>query len=221
LAQWIAKSRCISPLDKACMKKSAAAPLFLLLLSLLSAPCRAQSPDNAAIRTLWESNTIFCKNCHGKAGEGAFGPDLAGRGLSPAQFRQAVRMPWGVMPAFPESEISDAELDALASWFANLPKVAEPGRWLIPVGADKPHAQQLFASAGCAQCHGPIPPPNFDGLVKEFDLLKTLVYSHTTAMPKLEPPKPGSRLAMGNFNPLRLPEAELREIFDWATAPRH
>ncbi len=203
------------------MKKLAIASLSLLLSSLLPSLSCAQVPDTAAIKALWESNTIFCKNCHGKAGEGAFGPDLAGRGLSPAQFRHAVRVPWGVMPAFPEEEISDAELDALAGWFASLPKNTEPGRWLVPVLADKPHAQQLFASFGCAQCHGPMPPPNFDGLVKEFELLKTLVYTHTTAMPKLEPPKPGSRMAMGNFNPLRVPEAELREIFDWATAPRH
>jgi hypothetical protein len=67
-----------------------------------------------------------------------------------------------------------------------------------------------------------MPPPNFDGLVtdKDFELLKELVYNHSGAMPKLEPPKPGSRLGMGNFNPLRLSEAQLKEIFDWATAPR-
>jgi mono/diheme cytochrome c family protein len=73
---------------------------------------------------------------------------------------------------------------------------------------------------GCAQCHGPAPPPNFDGLVKDFELLKELVYNHTTAMPKLEPQKPGSRMGMGNFDPLRLSEAQLREIFDWVVVPR-
>ena len=199
------------------MKKKMIAPLLLALLPCLAL---AQAPDTAAVKTLWENNVLFCRNCHGKTGEGAFGPDLAGRGLSAAQFRQAVRTPWGVMPAFVESQISDAEIDALAAYFAGLPKPAEPGRWLVPVVANKPHAQQLFASAGCGQCHGPIPPPNFDGLVKDFDLLKRLVYTHTAEMPKLEPTKPGARLAMGNFNPLRLSEAQLREIFDWATAPR-
>ena len=205
------------------MKNTTAAALLLslLLVALLPARSWARSPDKAAARTLWESTALFCKNCHGKAGEGAFGPDLAGRGLSPVQFRRAVRTPWGAMPAFPESQISDAELDSLAAWFARLPKVAEPGHWLVPVNPDKPHAQQLFASFGCAQCHGPVPPPNFDGKVRDFDLLKTLVYTHTTAMPKLEPQQPGSRLGMGNFNPLRLSEAQLREIFDWATAPRN
>lgn len=205
------------------MKKNTYAPLLisLMLFSLPPAVSLAQGTDMAAAKTLWESSNLFCKSCHGKSGEGAFGPDLAGRGLSLAQFRHAVRQPWGVMPAFPEEQISEAEIAALAAWFASLPRVAEPGRWLIPVGADKPHAQQLFASVGCAQCHGPIPPPNFDGLVKDFALLKELVYNHTAAMPKLEPQKPGSRMGMGNFNPLRLSEAQLREIFDWVTAPRN
>ena len=29
-------------------------------------------------------------------------PDLAGRGLSYAQFKRAVQQPWGIMPAFPQ-----------------------------------------------------------------------------------------------------------------------
>ncbi|HTR00394.1 MAG TPA: cytochrome c [Candidatus Acidoferrum sp.] len=203
------------------MKKNALAPLLLSLLSLLPCFALAQTPDTATVKALWESNTIFCKNCHGKTGEGAFGPDLAGRGLSAAQFQRAVRKPWGVMPAFAEEQISDAELTALAAYFASLPKPAEPGPWLTPVNPDKPHAQQLFASLGCGQCHGPVPPPNFDGQVHEFELLKRLVYTHTAEMPKLEPLKPGGRYAMGNFNPLRLSEAQLKELFDWATAPRN
>jgi mono/diheme cytochrome c family protein len=204
------------------MKKNAIARLLFSLMaaSVLPAVSFAQATDTAAAKALWESSGLFCKSCHGKGGEGAFGPDLAGRGLSLEQFRHAVREPWGVMPAFPEEQISEAEIVVLATYFASLPRTSAPGRWLVPVAADKPHAQQLFASAGCGQCHGPIPPPNFDGLVKDFALLKELVYNHTAAMPKLEPQKPGARLGMGNFNPLRLSEAQLKEIFNWATAPR-
>jgi mono/diheme cytochrome c family protein len=204
------------------MKKNVVAPLLFSLVLVLLRPAvsLAQTTAMAAGKALWESSSLFCKQCHGINGEGGFGPDLAGRGLSLAQFQQAVRKPWGVMPAFPEPHISDAEIATLAAYFATQPKPTEPGHWLIPVAADKPHAQQLFASAGCGQCHGPIPPRNFDGLVKDFELLKDLVYNHTVAMPKLEPQKPGSRLGMGNFDPLRLSEAQLREIFDWVTASR-
>ena len=80
----------------------------LLLLPFFQIPAFAQAPDPAGGKALWEGNNTFCKNCHGKNGEGAFGPDLAGRGLSAAQFQQAVRKPWGVMPTFVEDQVSDA-----------------------------------------------------------------------------------------------------------------
>src|SRR5438445_8355849 len=121
----------------------------LALLLFLHAPSFAQ--DTA--KQLWEGNNTFCKNCHGKNGEGAFGPDLAGRGLSAAQFQQAVRKPWGIMPAFTTEQLSDAEIAGLAAYFATLPKSAEPGPWRVPVATDAPHGQQLYMAAGCAQCH--------------------------------------------------------------------
>ena len=105
-----------------------------LLLTALPFPTFAQgaAPDVGAAKALWEGNQTFCKNCHGKNGEGAFGPDLAGRGLSAAQFSQAVRKPWGVMPSFTEEQISDPELAGLAAYFASLPKASEPGLWRVP-----------------------------------------------------------------------------------------
>src|SRR6476646_8993874 len=110
------------------MKNLAAA---LLLLPFLQSASLAQAPDTAAAKSLWEGNNLFCKNCHGKNGEGAFGPDLAGRGLSASQFQQAVRKPWGVMPAFTEEQVSDTELAGMAAYFATLPKSAEPGPWRV------------------------------------------------------------------------------------------
>lgn len=198
------------------MKKIAAA---FALLPFLHIAAFAQAPDAAAGKALWDSNSTFCKNCHGKNGEGAFGPDLAGRGLSAAQFQHAVRMPWGVMPAFVETQVSDAELAQMATWLGALPKVAEPGPWRVPVAAEAPHGQQVYISAGCAQCHGATfdqPRAMFGGRDGDFTLMKALVYTHTTTMPQLEPQRPGSRLRMGNFNPLRLSEGQLKEIFDWA-----
>lgn len=190
-----------------------------LLFSVLPMPALAQSADVAGAKALWEGNQLFCKNCHGKNGEGAFGPDLAGRGLSAAQFGQAVRKPWGVMPSFTEEQLSDAEIAGLAAYFGTLAKSAEPGPWRVPVANDAPHGQQVYMAAGCAQCHGAtfdMPRASFGGRNGDYALMKDLVYTHTAAMPKFEEQRPGQRLRMGNFNPLRLSELQLKEIFDWA-----
>ena len=50
------------------MKKLFAA----LLLSAIPSLALAQgAPDPAAGKKLWESSDLFCKNCHGRDGEGA------------------------------------------------------------------------------------------------------------------------------------------------------
>src|SRR5579863_2286815 len=111
--------------------------LAVVLLLFAAAPAWAQgTADPAGGKKLWESNELFCKNCHGKDGEGAFGPDLAGRGLSAEQFKQAVRKPWGVMPTFTDDQLSDAEIANLAAYFGGLSKVAEPAPWRVLVAAD-------------------------------------------------------------------------------------
>ena len=61
-----------------------------------------------------------------------------------------------------------------------------------------------------------MPRATFGGRATDFATMKELVYNHTTAMPKFEEQRPGSRLRMGNFNPLRLSEGQLKEIYDWA-----
>jgi mono/diheme cytochrome c family protein len=206
--------------------------LFALALTPFPASAQSSAPDPAAGKALWDGNNTQCKNCHGKNGEGAFGPDLAGRGLSAAQFQQAVRKPWGVMPTFIDSQVSDAELANMTAYFAGLPKSAEPGPWRFPVPADAPHGQQVLLAAGCAQCHGPTfdgPRGGLGGTQADFALFKDLVYNHTTALPQFEsslgnspPPdsgrgnRPPPRIHMGNYAPLRLPESQLQEIYDWA-----
>lgn len=200
--------------------------LFAVLL-LSAIPSFALAPpsfgqaatDPAAGKKLWESNELFCKNCHGRDGEGAFGPDLAGRGLSSSQFLKAVRKPWGVMPAFTESQLTDAEAANLAAYFATLQKVTEPGPWRVPVSAGTSHGQQVYIAQGCAQCHGPtfdMPRATFGGRAATYDDLRQLVYTHTDFMPKFEEQRPGQRLRMGNFDPLRLSESQLQEIYAWA-----
>ena len=209
------------------MKKLIAA---LVLLPLAQWTASAQTPDPAAGKTLWEGNNTQCRNCHGKDGEGAFGPDLAGRGLSPSEFQLAVRKPWGVMPAFVDTQISDADLANLTAYFASLPKVAAPGPWRFTAAAEMPHGQQVFHDVGCAQCHGQtfdIPRATLGGLNADFALFKNITYTHTTVMAQVDeslangpPPAAGAGnrppLRMGNFNPARVAESQLKEIYDWA-----
>ena len=77
----------------------------------------AQGGDHAQAIKLWTGPESQCRNCHGVKGEGGFGPDLAGRKLTAAQFTHAVRNPWGIMPAYIDSQISDNELALLARYF--------------------------------------------------------------------------------------------------------
>src|SRR5882724_6903481 len=106
------------------MKKIVVALMMLPLASGVAlAQTAAGSP--AAGKTYWEREApraTACRNCHGGVGEGAFGPDLAGRGLNAAQFARAVRQPWGIMPAFVESQLNGQDAADLASYFASLPK---------------------------------------------------------------------------------------------------
>lgn len=124
------------------------------------------------------------------------------------------------MPAFTEAQLSDAEAASLATYFGTLQKVAEPAAWRVPASAaSASHGQQIYIAQGCAQCHGAtfdMPRATFGGRAATYDDLRQLVYTHTDFMPKFEEQRPGSRLRMGNFDPLRLSEAQLHEIYTWA-----
>ena len=202
---------------------------LLLVLFLLPLPQQAlaqQAPATPAGnaergKVLWlETEHVECRECHGDNGEGALGPDLAGRKLTRAQFIHAVRKPWGVMPAYVASQISDAELVDLMAYFDTMPIVNEPGPWRRQVRAGDPRGLQVATTAGCVQCHN----PTFNngrgvmGAIKaDFEWFKAIVYNHTAAYPPTraslgEPPF--ERLAMGSFSPSRLPEPMLQDI--WA-----
>jgi mono/diheme cytochrome c family protein len=198
--------------------------LFLLGFGHLSfgdGVALAQSGDAQAGKALWDGQGTQCRNCHGTTGQGAFGPDLAGRKLSLAQFTHAIRRPWGVMPAFVESQLSDADIANLFAWFDSMPAAAQPGKWRYEVPANAARGQVVAITSGCAQCHGPVlagPRAAMGAIDMDFDWFKSLVYSHTTAYPQLaarfeERPR---RMRMGNFSPTRMWEPQLREIYDWA-----
>ena len=179
------------------------------------------SGDAAAGKALWDKD-LLCKNCHGGMGEGAFGPDLAGRGLSYNEFRHAVRQPWGVMPTFTDEQVSDKELGDLTAYMASMPKRDEPGPWRTEIPAGAPAGQKVMISIGCGQCHGPYingPRDDMGAVNADINWLKDLVYNHTTAIRTHDqalgvgngPP----RIHMGNFNPDRITEGQLQQVLDW------
>jgi cytochrome c553 len=195
----------------------------LLLVFSLSYPYAALAQGDAqAGKARWESVTENrCQYCHGVKGEGAFGPDLAGRQLSLEQFKQAVRKPWGIMPAFPESQISDQILANFYTYLSGLPKVSTPGPWRVPLPANAPYGQRLIVeTVGCAQCHGDtiaIPRADAGAVNADFEWFKRLVYDHTTSLPehrKLLGTEIGV-LRMGNYSRARLPEPLLEEIWKY------
>jgi mono/diheme cytochrome c family protein len=196
--------------------------LLMLPFAHTLASAQEAAGDAQAGKALWESPKIQCRNCHGPKGEGAFGPDLAGRGITPPQFRQAVRHPWGIMPTFIDSQVSDAELANLSAYFTSLPANGAPGKWRTEVPAGAPRGQVVLVNMGCGQCHGAWldgPRGNLGTVDADFDYFKNLVYNHTTALPEHEHrlgEKGAEVIHMGNFSPTRLWESDLHEIFDWA-----
>jgi cytochrome c553 len=197
--------------------------LALLMLPLTQTLAAAQAGNAAAGKAYWDREApraTACRNCHGVNGEGAFGPDLAGRGLNAAQFARAVRQPWGIMPAFVESQLNDVDAADLAAHFASMPKPAQPGKWRFEVPANAPPGQAMALNVGCGQCHGPglNGPRNNMGAVNEnFAYFANLVYNHTTAMAQHRAVlgQNATNLDMGNYSRSRLTEGQLRQIFFW------
>jgi cytochrome c553 len=205
------------------MKKLAVA---VLLLPLAQGGALAQtfagSPANG--KAYWERQNpraTACRNCHGDTGEGAFGPDLAGRGLNVAQFARAVRQPWGIMPAFVESQLNDQDAADLTAYFASLPKVAEPAKWRVEAPPGASPGQAAMVNIGCGQCHGVTlngPRANMGAVNMDFDYFANLVYNHTTGMASHRAVlgSNATNLDMGNYTRTRLSEETLRSIYFWA-----
>ena len=199
--------------------------ITLLIIPALAAVAAAQAPpgDAAAGKALWDGNTTSCKNCHGTKAEGGYGPDLAGRKLTYAQFSHAVQKPWGVMPSFPQ--LNDTQLSDMYAYVVNLPGVSEPGAWRFPLPENAPQGQVVALSTiGCAMCHTPIFDTPRRGIAEangDFEWFKHMVYDHTQAMPEhcaaVGPGNPYCRaVRMGDYSRTRLQEDQLKQIYDWA-----
>ena len=193
----------------------------LIVLPLAQGSAAAQTGDAQAGKAVWESPNTGCRNCHGGRGEGALGPDLAGRKLTIAQFTRAVRKPWGIMPAFVDTQMSDRDLADVLAYFDSLPTVAQPGPWRFEVPAGAAPGQVAVLSVGCAQCHGPtlnVLRQGAGAVSGDFEWFKKIVYEHTTQQPQhfASLDEPQARLRMGNFSPSRVAPSTLQEIFNYA-----
>ena len=117
----------------------------------------AQTGDSAAGKEFW--NGYECAHCHGLYGQGGYGPDLAGLGLTFEQFKHQVRQPWGAMLRWSDKQISDKQLTDIYAFLTSLPRVATPG--VAPPGVPHRHQQspswreqhrQAFSCHRTAQC---------------------------------------------------------------------
>jgi mono/diheme cytochrome c family protein len=203
--------------------------LALLLMGTFAAAAAAQTAapagDPVAGKALWDGNTTSCKNCHGTKAEGGYGPDLAGRKITYAQFTHAVQKPWGVMPSFPQ--FNDKQLSDMYAYLVSQPGVPEPAAWRFPLPANAPKGQVVALSTiGCAMCHTPILDTPRRGIAEangDFEWFKHMVYDHTKAMPEhceaVGPGNPYCRaVRMGDYSRTRLQEDQLKQIYDWAVS---
>ena len=190
----------------------------LLMLLVWLSPCIAAAQGQPAGnvdegKRQW-GTAPRCQNCHGPEAKGAFGPDLAGRGLSLEQFRKAVREPWGVMPAWGSKQLTDQAIADMWAYTSSLPKATQIGRAKFVAPASAPLAQAYIVDTlGCAQCHGPElrqPRKVLGGEASEvtFEFFADLVYNHEAHFPAGR---------MGSYSRRRAPESVLREVFTFVS----
>jgi mono/diheme cytochrome c family protein len=129
----------------------------LVLVGLSSSVAFAQDPDNGKV--LWEEQVFQCMRCHGEAGEGVWGPPLAGTEATVQEFIAQVRTPRRFMPTFSEAQVSDEQLTDMHAYLTSLTKPADftPADAGLP--PDAPEGQQLIVQKRCIACHsetGPV-----------------------------------------------------------------
>jgi hypothetical protein len=81
----------------------------------------AEAPPSATPRSAEKVYASTCGYCHGRN----VGPVILGRGLPVPAIEAMVRGGLNAMPAFRPSEISDAELAAVAAWVSASPANAQ------------------------------------------------------------------------------------------------
>ena len=203
--------------------------LLMLVLAVAQADTGAAQNAGQAVGDPANGKAVFafgntsCTNCHGLEAQGGWGPDLAGRRITYDQAVAAIRNPMWRMPAFVPSQLSDKEILDMVTYWNTLPFAPVIGKWRNEAPATGPRAQQLAVNIlGCGQCHGntmSTPRHGAAGMNADFEWFKKQVYNHATVMPEqwkqLDAERQRGRVRMGNFSPRRVPEAQLKEIWDW------
>jgi len=107
------------------MRRSAAAVIVVisgaLALAVSAAMAASAPPPSAQVRSPEQVYATTCGYCHGHN----VGPVLRGRGLTAPAIVSIARHGRGAMPAFRPTEISNAELEALARWIQASPADAK------------------------------------------------------------------------------------------------
>ena len=209
------------------MRTTLFAFLMLLLAVAQAGTGAAQNAapvgDPANGKAVFAFGNTSCTNCHGLEAQGGWGPDLAGRRITYDQAVAAIRNPMWRMPAFVPSQLSDQEIRDMVAYWNTLPFAPAIGKWRNEAPATGPRAQQLAVNIlGCGQCHGntmSTPRHGAAGMNADFEWFKKQVYNHATVMPEqwkqLDAGRQRGRVRMGNFSPRRVPESQLKEIWDW------
>jgi mono/diheme cytochrome c family protein len=134
-----------------------------------------------------------CSGCHGANAGGGTGPALASLEFPYPTFHQIVRQGTGGMPAYSESQISDAELQLLHDWL-QVQVPAEP--------------ENLWAQTGCSGCHGLAAEggtgPALAGEVPAYDEFRQIVREGADQMPA--------------YSERQISDAELQRLHDWLQA---
>jgi mono/diheme cytochrome c family protein len=126
-------------------------------MGFTASPAFAQDPDMG--KTIWEETVWRCSRCHGPAGEGAWGPPLAGNQNPVADWIAQVRSPRRSMPTFSPQQISDEQIGHIHAYLTSLTAPTTVVRPDAGLPADAPQGQVLIVEKRCVACHtttGPI-----------------------------------------------------------------
>jgi ubiquinol-cytochrome c reductase cytochrome c subunit len=148
---------------------AAVAALVLgIATEIIAAPAEAQQrniPASASSDDAVKGRELFvkqgCYQCHGYVGQGAIatGPTLVPGRLDENGFRDYVRSPEGVMPAYTSKIISGEAIGLLMRYVRSLPQGRPPSAipllapYVANLAADPSTGGQLYL-AHCAACHG-------------------------------------------------------------------
>jgi mono/diheme cytochrome c family protein len=176
--------------------------LGLLAILLLVGGCAATQGgpvtqgDATLGRSLWAQSD--CVGCHGVDAEGSpAGPALTNTPLGLGDVTHIVRRGGPGMPAYPESQISDQDLQDMYAWFLN------------PVPAPTSEREQdPWTQSACVGCHGVNAQggtgPALGGTKQPFAAFQTVVRQGAHGMPA--------------YPATRISDQTLQEMYAWLQA---